>query len=98
MPKRLLLGKHRVTLNSAQLLSVVCDAALLERTADGYRFTHELLQEYFAAVYLNALGTEDPKVLECLHYNAWDETVVLLGGLMHHRDRLVEYLRALDPF
>jgi len=66
--------------------------------AGTFRFTHQLLQEYFAAVHLNTLGPDHPDVLDCLRYDAWDETVVLLAGLTSELDRLVENLRRVEPF
>jgi hypothetical protein len=92
-PRRLLALAHasRLTVETEFPLERPEEAGTL-------RFTHQLLQEYFAAVHLNALGPDHSQVLECLRYDIWDETVVLLAGLTPYPDLLVERLLPLDPF
>jgi len=86
-------------LNRNDLLYVARSAGLVELGAEGgLRFTHQLLQEYFAATLLNSLNPDHPELLECLRHDAWEETVLLLAGLTSHLDRLISHLLPLDPF
>jgi HEAT repeat protein len=61
------------------------------------RFTHQLLQEYFAAAHLSSLGFNHPNVLNCLQNDVWDEVLILLAGLTPQLDRLMAQLLPLDP-
>jgi len=98
LAKPIRLHNRQVSIDSKHLIYLARSASLIERNHEGSRFTHQLLQEYFAAVHLNALGLDHPLALECLHYDAWDETIVLLAGLTPLLDRLLENLLSLNPF
>ena len=88
-----------LALARAARLTVEIEPPLERREEPGtLRFAHQLLQEYFAALRLNDLGLDHPEVVDCLRYDAWDETVVLLAGLTPHMDRLLEHLIPLEPF
>jgi hypothetical protein len=80
------------TYNPTDLLYLGRSASLLDESTDGsLRFTHQLLQEYFAAVALLGLGVDDPQVREAARYYSWDEVLVLLAGLMEDATPLVSF-------
>ncbi|MBX3063106.1 MAG: SUMF1/EgtB/PvdO family nonheme iron enzyme [Anaerolineae bacterium] len=80
------------------------DAKILVYTAEGqYRFAHQLLQEYFAALYLH---TEISKSRPADYYwhkdtwwlqKRWDETVILMLGLYKSTTPIVEWLQEANP-
>ncbi len=78
-------------------LSVARGASLIVESPDGsIRFSHQLLQEYFAALALQGSGTPIDK--EYVLYSKWDEVIVLLAGLQDDATPLVELLTPIDPF
>lgn len=81
-----------------RLLHLAASASLVQRKPDGIRFSHQLLQEYFAAVHLQALGPGHPEIFERVGFEAWDQVMLLLSGLHGHATPLVEHLILLDPF
>jgi hypothetical protein len=88
-----------IAYNSADLLYLARSASLLDESTDGsLRFTHQLLQEYFAAVALLRFGVNDPQVREAARYCSWDEVLVLLAGLMEDATPPVEVVMAVDPY
>jgi len=88
-----------VAYNPADLLYFARSASLLDESADGsLRFSHQLLQEYFAAAALLRLGMSDPQVREAARYYSWDEVLVLLAGLMEDATPLVELVMKVAPF
>lgn len=88
-----------VAYNPTNFLYLVRSASLLEASTDGsIRFTHQHLQEYFAAVALLRLGVSDRQVREAVRYHSWDEILVLLAGLMEDATPLVELVMGVDPF
>ncbi len=90
---------REVAYDPTELLYLARSASLLDESADGsLRFTHQLLQEYFAAVALLRLGVNDPQVRETARYYSWDEVLVLLAGLMEDATPLVELVMAVDPY
>jgi len=93
------LDGREATYNPADLLYLGRSASLLDESADGsLRFTHQLLQEYFAAVALLRLGMDSPLLREAARYYTWDEVLVLLAGLMEDATPLVELLMPIDPY
>jgi HEAT repeat protein len=88
-----------VAYNATDFLYFVRGASLLDESADGsLRFTHQLLQEYFAAVGLLRLSVNDPQVRETARHYSWDEVMVLLAGLMDDATPLVELVMQVDPY
>jgi ElaB/YqjD/DUF883 family membrane-anchored ribosome-binding protein len=80
------------------LLDEIVNNNVLRRIGNNLEFMHESVQDYFAAVHLESLGFEHNEVRECLRYNAWDEAVLILAGLMDDAGPLIEALAPLDPF
>ena len=88
-----------IAYNPTDLLYLARSASLLDESADGsLSFTHQLLQEHFAAVALLRLGVNDPQVHQAARYYSWDEVLVLLAGLMEDATPLVELVMEVDPF
>jgi hypothetical protein len=81
------------------LLYLAKSASILEESGDGsLRFTHQLLQEYFAATALLAAAFDKPMLRGVARYPQWDEVFVLLAGLQSDATALVELLRPIDPY
>lgn len=96
---RVRLDGREVEYNPTDLLYLSRSASLLDESADGsLRFTHQLLQEYFAAVAFLRLGVHDSQVHEAARYYSWDEVLALLAGLMQDATPLVELLIPIDPY
>lgn len=80
---------------SSQILDVVPGKTL--------RFTHQLLQEYFAGVKLGEAIRRGAKAEEYWPskkwwvQTGWEESVVLLAGLMEDATSIVEWLRPVQP-
>ncbi|MCC7160991.1 MAG: HEAT repeat domain-containing protein [Anaerolineae bacterium] len=86
-----------VTYDPSDLLYLARSASLLDESADGSLcFTHQLIQEYFAAVAL--LCREMPEIADYARYYAWDEVLVLLAGLMEEATQFIEKVMEVDPF
>jgi HEAT repeat protein/tetratricopeptide (TPR) repeat protein len=85
-------------LQSETLVQLGASASLLVVEGGLIRFSHEWLQEYFAAASLATRAPDEPALAGCLASPAWDETVLLLAGITERFDDLVARARALDPF
>jgi hypothetical protein len=75
-------------LHDNQSIYHACAANILSRNEHEIVFTHQLLQEYFAATTLVELLDDDPEALAFLatdgdkeDISGWDETMIFLGGL-----------------
>ena len=91
-------------LGDARLLPVGAAAQLLEVRSSRVRFRHQLIQEYFAARGLEAVGLPTR-----LRYPEWDETgqrvarkwdavMNVLCGLVAQADPTIQTIAAVDPF
>ena len=91
-------------LGDAHLLPVGHGAQLLEARASRVRFRHQLIQEYFAARGLEAVGL--PTRLRYPEWNAdservsskWDDVVIALCGIVAQADPIVQTVATVDPF
>ena len=87
----------------ARLLPVGHGAQLLEARAGRVRFRHQLIQEYFAARGLEAVGL--PTRLRYPEWNAegerapskWDDIVIALCGIVTQADPIVLTIATVDP-
>jgi len=88
-----------VAYNPADLLYLARSASLLDESADGsLRFTHQLLQEYFAAVALSHYGMQSEEMLQAAKNRHWDNVLVLLAGIIDQVDCLIEVVSPLNPY
>lgn len=93
------LNDQDVSYIRADLIYLAQSASFLDIASDGsLRFTHQLLQEYFAAVALLRFGLSDAQFLEATRYYSWDEVMILLSGLMEDATPVIELLAQVDPF
>ena len=82
----------------SRALALARSASLLEQSVDGsVRFSHQLLQEYFAALALLRARAKDTLLREAVRYPHWDEVLVLLAGLMDDSTPLIRLLIPMDP-
>lgn len=96
--KYLTVDGHEAAYTPTDFLYIARSASILDEAADGsLRFTHQLLQEYFAAVALLRFVAQD-QALEAARYYSWDEALVLLAGLMDDATTLVEFVMPIDPY
>lgn len=89
------------TADPAQVLYLAASATLLDRSGGQVRFVHQMLQEYFAA---RALGAQLPGNDFRAYWpngwtepTGWEETMVLLAGLLPDVQPLVEQLLPIHP-
>jgi formylglycine-generating enzyme required for sulfatase activity len=86
----------------ANALYLAASATLLDRRGRQVRFVHQFLQEYFAARAWQArLQAGDEVHIEWpngwMEANGWEETIVLLAGLLSDVKALVEQLLNVHP-
>ena len=83
-------GSFRVEVDIGGMLYLARSANLFEQTVNGYHFTHQLLQDFFAAVYL--AGTQNWERESGLFDRStrWREALVFLSGLLRDPTRLLE--------
>lgn len=87
-----LLGDYQIDPNATNMLDLAQSASLLERVLEGFRFTHQLIQEYFAAIYV-ASGKMSPiELSRALKSREWSEVFVLVSGLLVDPSRFVDAL------
>jgi|GEM_PF-1847205 len=90
------------TASPDHLLYFAVSASILEQT-DTVRFSHQLLQEYFAAYEMGEdLGRGVPASKyfpsdEWWTPTGWEETAVLLGGMERDCTQVVEWLTPIQP-
>ena len=88
-----------ISYSSADLLYLVRSASLLEESADGsLRFTHQLLQEYFAAVALLRLGVKSTETLELALHAQSDLVLILLAGFVSDATALINLIIPIDIY
>ena len=84
-----------------ELLYLAASATLLDANDDTVRFVHQLIQEYFAALaWKKRLATDDLKQYWSEGWSEagdWDETTVLLAGMLDEMTPLVEKLLPVNP-
>ena len=84
-----------------ELLYLAASATLLDANDDTVRFVHQLIQEYFAALaWKERLATDNLKQYwpeGWLEAGDWDETTVLLAGMLDEMTPLVEKLLPVNP-
>jgi len=88
--------------DASRLLYFAISASILEQT-DTVRFSHQLLQEYFAAV---EMGEDLRRGVPASKYfpsdewwtpTGWEETALLLAGMLGDASRVVEWLTPVQP-
>jgi len=89
--------------NAEHLLYLAASASILE-VGSQVRFTHQLLQEYFAAFQMkedveNGVSAKKywPNDEKWWEQTGWEETAVLLAGLMGSATQIVEWLTPVQP-
>jgi len=92
--------------NPAHLLDFALSAGILERSKDSFRFSHQLLQEYFAAY---GMGEDMRQDISPEKYfpdlpdkpwwtqTGWEETVIFLAGMEADPFRVVKWLTPVNP-
>jgi formylglycine-generating enzyme required for sulfatase activity len=83
-------------------LYLAASASLLDTTGERVRFVHQLIQEYFAALaWQRQLASEADLASYWpdgwLTPSGWEETAILLAGLLPNMAPLVEQLLAVHP-
>lgn len=71
-------------------------ATLLESLGDSVRFVHQLVQEYFAATRWQQWIAEGGNLSAFMTYG-WDETAILLAGMLSDTTELVRALTRFQP-
>jgi len=82
-----------------QILEFACESRILCRPQEhqDLRFTHQLLQEYFASLELQQHMSR-PKFLALLREPWWEETILLLADTVENPDDLIDkILQAQSP-
>ena len=85
-----------------RMLYLAASATLLDTSGEKMRFVHQLIQEYFAAL---ALGERLEQDEDLRHYwpkgwvdpSGWEETCVLLAGILPDMTPLVKQLLVANP-
>ena len=104
LPQELPTTEAIESLGDARLLPAGQGAQLLEARAGRVRFSHQLIQEYFAARGLQAAGL--PTRLRYPEWDAegeriankWDDVIITLCGIVPQADVIVQTIAAVDPF
>lgn len=85
------------TIDAWAFLREACDNRLLSQSGEDYSFSHELYQEYFAAVELKRRYTNDRGVARSLIGRPeWREPIALMHGLLRDPAELFDALTDLD--
>ncbi|GIX05506.1 MAG: hypothetical protein KatS3mg114_1375 [Planctomycetaceae bacterium] len=76
-------SRRGYSVDSAQFVREVCDNHLLVESDHQLTFSHEMYQEYFAALRLQELYSDDPSVIGKFDKDPWwHEPIVLMYGLL----------------
>ena len=92
-----LLGYDRIDLH--MFINLACNMNVLEKSSENqFTFVHELYQEYYAAVRLAEMASQDENLIETwINDPRWVESVILCAGIIKNRELFIRLIAAKNP-